>query len=96
MKRWTVFTLTFLFVHDIVSFVAFLLGQIKKKKWLDIIFILVIHFWLHLGNLADAFFFLKVTKNKYLSEERETTLYFAVGTVKILIETSAKHVEFLG
>ena len=28
----TVFTLTFFFVHNIVSFVAFLLGQIKKKK----------------------------------------------------------------
>ena len=50
---------------------------------------------LHFGHLADAF-------NQsdlhlvHLSEEKETTIYIAVGTVKMFIETSAKHLELQG
>ena len=45
---------------------------------------------LHLGHLADAFIQSNL-KEVCLLEERETTMYIAVGTVRMFIEPTAKH-----
>ena len=53
---------------------------------------------LYLGHLADAFVQSHL-QEVHLSEEREATIYIAVGTVGLIIEGtigSARHLRLLG
>ena len=53
-------------------------------------FLLVTLFPLHLGHFAVAFIQSEF-QGGHLSEESEITIYIAVGTVRMVIELSAKH-----
>ena len=85
--RWCHSSLDF----SCVLFLSVLLGTLLHAY---IVFFGILHLHLHLGHLADGF--IQSDKKTTTIHHKREKQFIAVGTVKMFIELSAKHLQVLG